>query len=89
MVIIFVFNALRNKIKDSLKVCTIAEYIISILGALQAEKLTKTSGTCFAGHPVVKISGIFLGKRYPKNRFSEKGLLNNSTIKDHKKCLGP
>ena len=31
---------------------TIAEGTIFILGALQAEKLTKTSCACFAGHPV-------------------------------------
>ena len=31
---------------------TIAEYNFFILGALQAKKLSKTSGACFAGHPV-------------------------------------
>ena len=35
---------------------SIAECIIFILGALQAEKLTKTSGACFAGHPVVYLN---------------------------------
>ena len=41
LVFIFVFNSSMNKTKDNLKVyglSTIAEYNISILGALQAEK---------------------------------------------------
>ena len=53
LVIIFVFNAPRNKIKDSFE--SVHRHIIFILGALQVEKLTKTSGACFAGHPVVNI----------------------------------
>ena len=49
LVIIFVFNAPRNKIKDSLKVCM--DYNIFILGTFQTEKLTKTIAACFARHP--------------------------------------
>ena len=66
MVIIFVFTIPRNEIIDSLKfeivhgLGTIAEYNIFILGALQAEKLTTTSGACFAGHPVSSLMIFFV-----------------------------
>ena len=52
LVIIFVFNKQFESVHG---LGTIAVYNFSILGALQAEKLTKRSGTCFAGHPVVYI----------------------------------
>ena len=69
LVIIFVFMAPRNKIKDNLKVlmdwAPSQNIFKKILGALQPVKLIKTSGACFCGTPC--IIKEYIGKAWHLN----------------------